>query len=193
MGELVVFGARDDRDGNIFVSLLAAANLMLGANSDYIVECCLFANLSAGERDVCVAILKTGGAVDVLSAKRELPRSSIVAIARLGQEIVGIGAIKRARSKYAAKIATQGDFAFDPHMNELGYVAVAEKHRRRKLSKGIVAFLLSKHKGALFATTSSDAMKSTLQQSGFQEKGRHWEGGNGALLSLWIRDGSSRT
>ena len=86
--------------------------------------------LSAQEIASCVTVVREGCAVDPESAEQELPRAVTVALVRAGSEIVGVGAIKRPRSNYAALIAdaAHSGFVFDTQMNELGYVAVLTVH-----------------------------------------------------------------
>jgi hypothetical protein len=125
--------------------------------------------------------------VDPDSAAAELPRAVAVAVARRGDEIVGVGAIKRVRTDYAARRADLSGAPFNPDTPELGYVAVDGNHRSKGLSGRIVAALLSKHNGPLFATTDNQYMKSTLTTAGFVQKGCEWKGGRGTL-SLWLKD-----
>jgi len=145
--------------------------------------------ISEAELATCIAIIEAGEAVNPELAKGELPLARVLVIARSGGDIVGVGAIKRARPTYAAGRAKKSGFAFDKDTLELGYVAVCCKHRKRGLSKQIVAELLAKYNGRLFATTDHDGMKKTLGGSGFVKKGKEWEGERGQL-SLWIREGS---
>jgi len=60
-------------------------------------------------------------------------------------------------------------------------------HQGKGLSHRIVAALLSKNGGPLFATTSSDGMKKTLVKAGFVQKGREWKVQKGEL-SPWMRE-----
>jgi hypothetical protein len=141
--------------------------------------------LGAAEIDACLAIIKAGDAVDMVSAK-ELPRSTAIALAWKGKEIVGLGAIKRERCDYAAGIAEKSGFDFPHETLELGYVAVAPKHRGNHLSDCIVKALLKQHKGGLFATTSGEYMKATLIRADFRTAGKEWKGKK-SMLSLWLR------
>jgi hypothetical protein len=76
-----------------------------------------------------VAIVKTGAAVNWRSAKDELPRATVLAIAWKDKQIVCIGAVKHERVDYAADIAEKSGVPFPPETLELGYVAVAPEHR----------------------------------------------------------------
>lgn len=147
-------------------------------------------DLTDGELGACIAIVNRGDAVDPESADEELGRSEVIAIARKGADIVGVGAIKRVRTGYASKIASsmKSGWSFDPNTLEVGYVAVDAQRRKRGLSHRIVAALLSKHQDRLFATTSNEGMKKTLAGAGFVPKGQEWRGQKHNLLSLWIKE-----
>ncbi len=153
---------------------------------EYDVRACTPGDLSSEELARCVAIIKEGEAVDPDFAEAELPHASVLAVARKGTEVVGLGAIKRPRPHYAARNARESGHSFDTNMPELGYVAVDSEHRGNRLSHRIVSALLAKHKGPLFATTDNEAMKRTLATTGFEKKGKDWTGRRGQL-SLWIR------
>lgn len=150
------------------------------------VKSCLPDELSNAEIERCVAIIRSGEAVDPEAAAAELPLASALAVARRGSVIVGVGAIKRVRIRYASRVAKESGFTFDPKTPELGYVAVDENHRRQGLSHRILEALVAKHGGKLFVTTDSEGMKKTLAAGGFEQQGREWEGNRGQL-SLWIK------
>jgi hypothetical protein len=142
--------------------------------------------LAKAELAACLAIIENGEAVDLDSAAAELPRASVVAIARIEDKIVGVGAIKRVRSVYAARIADRSGFAFKANTPEIGYVAIDRNHQGQRLSSRIVGELASKHPGPLFATTDDERMQRTLTKAGFMKSGCEWRGQRG-MLSLWIR------
>jgi hypothetical protein len=134
-----------------------------------------------------VAIIKKGDAVDPESAERELPLARALAVVRKGDEIIGIGAIKRLRRGYASMVSERSGKEFPSQTPELGYVAIHPDHRGNKLSLRITDALLSGNNGGtIFATTSSRRMKATLGRSGFTHEGSEWEGDSG-LLSLWLK------
>jgi len=161
---------------------------MTGAIQNYEVTLCATpGDLTTAQREACVAIIRSGGAVHPKAAARELRRAAMLAIATRGDEIVGVGAIKRLRPDYAAGIAKRSRIPLDPETAELGYVAVDDKHQGQRLSPRIVAALLAKHVGPLFATTDNERMKRTLKKAGFVQKGQEWDGERGRL-SLWIKD-----
>lgn len=55
--------------------------------------------MKASDVAACIAIIKTGHAVNWRSAKDELPRATALAIAWKDDEIVGLGAIKGERRR----------------------------------------------------------------------------------------------
>jgi GNAT superfamily N-acetyltransferase len=137
----------------------------------------------------CVSVIKSGCAVDSEVAAQRLPDAVMVAILRHGQTIVGVGAIKRLRPSYARRVAQKSGFKFDPGMNELGYVAVLEDHRKKGLSSQIIDALLGQFNGPLWATTYNHLMKQSMSKRGFEHKGDEWdsETSKGKRVSLWIK------
>jgi hypothetical protein len=147
-------------------------------------------DLSPDEIKSCAAVLKEGDAVDFKTAERELPHAVTVAIMRVGEDVVGVGAIKRQRPRYAKKIASAkcSGYSFDPQIHELGYVAVLKANRGHQ-SRRIVDSLLKTFKGPLWATAFNDRMKSTLKHRSFVQRGKEWPSENGeGQVSLWIKD-----
>lgn len=158
----------------------------------YVVAPAPAAELTKKDLSSCIAIIKKGEAVDWQSALRELPLSTVMVIARKGEKIGGVGAIKRERPGYAAKVARDAQFPFPERTLELGYVAVDPSHRLRGLSHRITATLLSQYEGRLFATTYDKGMKRTLNAAGFVKKGKEWKGRK-HMLSFWERGANAPT
>jgi RimJ/RimL family protein N-acetyltransferase len=152
----------------------------------YEVKSCAPSELTPDELERCIAIIGGGGAVNLKTTKRDLPRSHVLAIARYHNEIVAVGAIKPVRREYAAGIAFKSKYSFPAETPELGYVSVDPTHREHGLSHEITKLLLSQHKGRVFATTDSPRMKKTLADAGFRQEGKEWEGERG-VLSFWER------
>ena len=142
----------------------------------YEVRIVPFADLDAREIASCIALIRSGGALDVQSAKAELPQTTTLALARKNGKIVGIGTIKRERPDYAKRISQKSGVQFPGETRELGYVAVSAEHRGKHLSHCIARALLNRYEGRLFATTSSDPMKRTVARFGFAQKGNEWKG-----------------
>lgn len=159
---------------------------MAGDAAEYDVKACAAVDLTRADLAACIAIIKSGGAVDVGSAGRELPRSAALAVARRDGAVVGVGVIKRVRSYYASGVAKRSGENFPANAPEVGYIAVDPEHQGRGLSGRLVAVLMSGQPGFAFATTSNDRMKKTLAKAGFVRKGKEWKGKTGAV-SLWTR------
>lgn len=161
--------------------------MMYGVD-DYRVEAHAPGALSDVDLNTCLSIIRAGHAVDPNSAKTELRRSKRLVLVKIENEIVAVGSVKRVRTTYAARIAgeAKSGFAFASDTPELGYVAVDPRHRGKRLSHRLVAELLSRQVGGLFATTDNEYMKRTLLAAGFVQKGREWKGRR-KQLSLWIR------
>ena len=153
----------------------------------YEVKTCTPSELSQGELAKCIALIKSGGAVDVRYVKKWLPLCTMLAVVHNDTQIVGVGAVKPIRKDYALKKAKKAGVNFPPETPELGYVRVHDDHQRKGLSRCIVKALLSRQDGPLFATTSSASMKKTLREAEFVLRGCGWEGESGSQLSLWLR------
>jgi hypothetical protein len=151
---------------------------------EYSVRACTPSDLTEAELSTCVEIIRDGGAVAINLQK--LRSARMLAVARTNGVIVGAGSIKRDRPQRAADIAQTSGFDFPKETPELGYVAVALKHRRKGLSNQIVGALLKAMSGALFATTDDKKMRKTLSAAGFARKGSEWRGRRGQL-SLWLK------
>lgn len=151
------------------------------------VEVCDPTTLTTQDRTQIEAILRAGGAVNVVSALSEIPHAPALALARRDGKIVGIGAIKRPRPDYAKQKQKDANVTFDTEIAELGYVAIDENFRDNHLSGHIADKLLSAYPGPLFSTTDDEKMKSTLGNRGFLQKGGTWKGDRG-VLSLWLRN-----
>ncbi|MBF8266998.1 MAG: hypothetical protein HW388_506 [Dehalococcoidia bacterium] len=157
-----------------------------GGTGVYEVAACTPGELSKADLAACLAIIRDGGAVDPESAAAEIPKGRVLVVVRSGRDVVGVGAIKRVRRTYASGVAGHSGEPFPPDTPELGYVAVDPNHRGKGLAPCIVAALLSKHTGGLFATTDNCRMKRTLAKAGFVQRGAEWDGQRGRL-SLWIK------
>ena len=153
----------------------------------YAVQGCTPEHLTEAEMAACIAIVEKGEAVDPELAARGLARAGLLAVARKGKQVVGVGAIKRPRPGYAAKVAKRSGHEFPADTPELGYVAVDPEHRGHRLSLKIVAALLAGHQGPLFATTDCERMKTVLSKVGFLHKGNEWKGKRDQL-SRWLKD-----
>jgi len=158
----------------------------------YEVRCVKSGELDDAALERCATLLKTGGAVEPVSAA-QLRCATKLVLAMKGEEIVGVGTIKGIRKGYTGRVAgpKKSGFAFPAETPELGYVAVDPGHRRKGLSHGLLDELLKDQAGTLFATTYDPRMKKTLAAAGFAAKGKEWKGRE-EMLSLWLREPSKR-
>src|SRR4051812_28907145 len=99
------------------------------------------AELTADDLARCFALLDEGKAVDVETARRDLPRSLLVVVVRNDGKIVALGANKGVRRWYAEKVSIESHFAFPLDTQELGYVTVDIDHRNHHLASRIVEAL----------------------------------------------------
>ena len=159
----------------------------LEENDGYDVKQCAVGDLSEAELADCIRLVTDGDAVRPEYAKRDLPRSVVIAVARKNGRIVGVGTIKPARPEYTSGIAKKSGVTFSSDTPELGYVAVHRDHRGRRLSHRLLEVLQPAKHETVFATTSSEPMKRTLEKAGFSQRGEAWEGRRHDKLSLWIR------
>jgi GNAT superfamily N-acetyltransferase len=137
--------------------------------------------LTAEEVDACVALLSRGGAVKPQFAREELPEAFARVVALYEGAIVAVGAIKRARPKYAQKVSRSSGYPVSGTMRELGYIAVSPQHRGHRLSSRIVDKLLERTVEPLFATTDKVEMKTLLANRKFMRQGREWDGEVGCI------------
>ena len=133
-----------------------------------------------------MALIAEGGAVNRAYVEEWFPLSVVVAVKWSGAEVVGVGVIKPARP-HTATVARQSDFKLHPKMRELGYITVKDEHQGQGISRAIVKALHSAHEAPLYATTSDERMRRTLERCGFVRRGNEWPGNDGSMLSLWVR------
>jgi len=160
---------------------------MNGAEDAYTVDSLDVGDLTEAERARCLQLISDGGAVTTATARRDFPRSKIIAVARKYGEVVGVASIKPIREDYAVGRAAKAKHRFDPETPELGYVVVDPPHRGHRLSSRM-AEALTRDGGALFATTSDPQMQAALRGAGFVEQGNAWKGRRGDMISLWIKE-----
>jgi GNAT superfamily N-acetyltransferase len=107
-------------------------------------------------------------------------------------QLVGVGALKRPQLGYRNKVFAKARATTSPdeYRVELGWVAVAESHQGRGLSRRIIGQLISLAENEnLFATTRADAraMRSAADY-GFQPAGKPYPSGRGYDLVLYLRN-----
>lgn len=141
--------------------------------------------IARSDLDRLVEILSEGGAVDPVVARDTLPQCQALLIARAGDQIVGLGAIKPPRPGYTASVQWQSKTEFDPSIPELGYVAVAKSHKGRKISRLSMQSLLNSRSSPVFCTTDAAEMRHMLPTFDFVRVGKPWNGKRDEL-SCWV-------
>ena len=106
--------------------------------------------------------------------------------------LVGVGALKHPLLSYRRKVFAKAQAAepSNEYPVELGWVAVAESHQGRGLSRRIIGDLVSvaEHEN-LFATTRADARATRFATDyGFKPAGRPYPSARGYDLVLYIRN-----
>ena len=107
-------------------------------------------------------------------------------------QLVGVGALKRPQLGYRSKVFAKARATTSPdgYRVEWGWVAVAESHQARGLSRRIIGELLSLAENEnLFATTRADtrAMRFAADH-GFKPAGKPYPSGRGYDLVLYLRN-----
>lgn len=119
-------------------------------------------------------------------------RCKLICIAKIGDEVAGIGALK---------IKTSSDFSVDkaalPELSkdfdwELGYIYTAPKYGGKGIAKTVCHLLVEAHgKENLMATTEvsvNPRMVKILQDLGFSLCGKQWKSAiHGNYLGLYLR------
>ena len=107
-------------------------------------------------------------------------------------QLVGVGALKRPQLGYRTKVFAKARATTSPgeYRVELGWVAVAESHQARGLSRRIIGQLISLAENEnLFATTRADARAMRFAADhGFKPAGKPYPSGRGYDLVLYLRD-----
>jgi hypothetical protein len=124
-------------------------------------------------------IVKTGEQVDPNGLEDRMSGAEVLAFLRSGDEIVGVGALKKQDAGYTAGVFRNAkstnhpdDFDF-----ELGWVVVPRKHEHNRYSYRVVADLLNYAKGRpLYATSRATrcAMHKALKRHSFRRDGGEW-------------------
>jgi len=107
-------------------------------------------------------------------------------------QLVGVGALKRPQLGYRTKVFAKARATTSPdeYRVELGWVAVAESHQARGLSRRIIGQLISLAENEnLFATTRADARAMRFAADhGFKPAGKPYPSGSGYDLVLYLRN-----
>jgi GNAT superfamily N-acetyltransferase len=132
---------------------------------------CAAKELSAFEQFVLA-----GGEVNAETLLGLVARSLSLAFAKVGEELVGVGAIKRPNGNYRAYVFAKAGVKQDPEQFEfeLGWVYVRPSARGKGLASGIVEALIpSLHGAHAYATSrvNNVQMHASLKRFGFKPVG----------------------
>ena len=107
-----------------------------------------------------------------------------------------MGALKRPELSYRSKVFAEARATTPPdeYRVELGWVAVAESHQGRGLSRRIIGQLISLSENEnLFATTRSDKRARRFAADyGFKLAGKAYPSGRGYDLVLYLRNAGEK-
>jgi GNAT superfamily N-acetyltransferase len=107
-------------------------------------------------------------------------------------QLVGVGALKRAKLSYRSRVFAKAGTTTPPdeYRVELGWVAVAKSHQRRGLWRRIIDQLINLAENEnLFATTRADARAMRFAADyGFKPAGKPYPSGCGYDLVLYVRN-----
>jgi predicted GNAT family N-acyltransferase len=149
------------------------------------------ADLDAQTRKtICKLVVEDGGVPGGLALETALREAKRLALVRLQDRLVAVGAIKKPQRTDLDRISKKSAFDIRGYDAELGYVVVAPQFRRHGLTPLICDALLETFTEPLFATAGSARMKKILSERGFVACGKTWAGreaGPAATLTLFVR------
>jgi GNAT superfamily N-acetyltransferase len=134
-----------------------------------------------------------GGAVNPEGLRQRIHEASrLLFLREAGDQLVGVGALKRPSPAYRNTVFANAQATVPPgeYPLELGWVVVAKSHRGRRLSTRIVSELLPFAKNEnIFATTRADErVLSFAFDCGFKINGKPFPSGRGYDLVLYLRN-----
>ena len=117
-----------------------------------------------------------GGEVNAKTLPSLVSSALSLAFARIGEELVGVGAIKRPNRRYRAYLFAKAGVMQDPSQFEfeLGWVYVRPSAREKGVASALVEVLVPLLDGALAYATSrvdNERMHVLLKRSGFRPVG----------------------
>ena len=142
------------------------------------------------------ALVRGAGKVAEEGLPALIRSARVLAFVRMAGSLVAVGALKRPRPSYKAKVfqSARADAAHDAYPEELGWVSVSPQRQGSGLGTRVVENLLSAAEGRLYATTQSDnsSMQKILQRFGFRRHGAPYAGRDDELV-LYLFDAGERT
>lgn len=147
-------------------------------------------SLSASQRVAFTAEVLSGGEVAPNGLSERISEAHRLAYATVGDQFVGVGAVKRPRESYKRKVADLSGYDVKGYTAELGWIYVRPEARGLGLGFRISEALCALHGGRIFATTRSDndKMQRILSGVGFERKGTEYEASEhiGKKIQLWV-------
>ncbi len=142
-------------------------------------------------------LVKEGGEVSSRGLRNRIMNAMNLSwIEEKGDNIIGVGAIKRPSPEYRSSVFKKAGSSEVPNLYEfeLGWVFIIPAYRGNHLSTPLIQSLLtSSGNKPIFATTrdNNEAMKAILVKFGFKDSGRPYLSNNGDYkLVLFIRRGT---
>jgi len=137
-------------------------------------------------------LIVEGGTVDPEGLSQRIRNASRLLLLRESDgQLVGVGALKHPLLGYRAKVFAKARATTPPdeYPVELGWVAVAQSHQGRGLSRRIIGQLISLAENEnVFATTRADARAMRFAVDyGFKPAGKPYPSGRGYDLVLYLR------
>ena len=135
-----------------------------------------------------------GGEVNAETLAGLVSRALTLGYARIGEEIVGVSAIKRPNPGYRASVFGKAGAKQEPYKfeYELGWVHVHPSARGRGIGNELVEVLIPSLNGALVYATShvnNARMHKSLQRFGFEPVGLPYPSGlNDLPIQLFVRE-----
>ncbi len=134
--------------------------------------------LDINELESFCAFVKGGGQVVSGVAKRLKEIGKVIVLVRLANELAAVGALKVPMARYRSNVFKSAAAVEQPtdYPIELGWVVVAERHRKQGLSSQIVKVLLEvsdSEQANVYATSDVEkgAMHRSLERNGFVKAG----------------------
>jgi len=145
---------------------------------------------TAAELSIIEASVRRGGEVNEDTLSDNLRRAQRIAIAREGQRIISVCALKRVFARHNRNVSTSSGYALPDDAAEFGYVFTEEAYRGRGYGSLATAALLDGLR-CVYATarTGNVEMRRILLKNNFQEIERSWRSREhaGESITLWTR------